>query len=421
MKYTKDVLDNGLRIITVPMKESQTAIAMVLVETGSEYEDKKINGLSHFLEHMCFKGTTNRSLKEIAEELDGLGAENNAFTGEYYTGYYAKARYSKFPKLMDIISDIYLNPTFPEKDIEIEKGVILEEINLYEDLPMRTVHDVYNELLYGDQPAGRTIGGKKENIKSFKREDFVKYHDTHYIPQKTTVVVAGNVDRKEVKKLVKEKFGNLKKGKIVKKPQVVEKQNKPGIKLHYKKTDQTHLVLGVRSYPSGDKRNMILKIVTTILGGGMSSRLFKRMRDELGMCYYVRVGNHSLLDHGSFDISSGVTNSRTQEAVEVIVEELKRIRDEEIDPKELKKAKDIVLGRLATGLETSEDWADHYGLQELMHLDIETPKDIVKKVKAVTTKDISKVLKKIVVNDGLNLAIVGPHKDPKKFSNALKV
>ncbi len=421
MKYHKNVLDNGLRIITIPMKDSQTAIMMVMVEAGSEYEDKKINGLSHFLEHVCFKGTTNRTGKQINEEVDALGAENGAFTGAFYTGYYAKAQYQKFGKIVDVISDLYLNPIFPEKDIDIERGVILEEINMYEDIPMQIVQEVYDELLFGDQPAGRSIAGTKDNIKSFKRDVFVKYYDTHYTPQKTIVIVAGNIDQKEVIKMVKEKFGNIATKKVVKKHSTKISQKTPGIKLQYKKTDQTHLVLGVRAFKAEDKRNVILKIVSTLLGGSMSSRLFSRMRDELGMCYYVRAGNHSSLDHGEFDVSTGVGNGRVLEAVEVIVEELKKLRDEEVSPEELKKAKDIVLGRMATGLETSDAWTDFYGLQELMHLDIETPNSLTKKIKAVTSKDISRVMKQIIKNDGLNLAIVGPHKDVKPFKKMLKV
>lgn len=421
MKYHKNVLSNGLRVITIPMKESQTAIMMVLVETGSEYEDQETNGLSHFLEHVCFKGTTNRSGKQILEEFDSLGSENGAFTGSIYTGYYAKAQYGKINKVINLVSDLYLNPIFPEKEIDIERGVILEEINMYEDLPMRMIGEVYKELLFPNQPAGRSIAGTKENVKRFKRDEFVKYHKTHYIPQKTVVIVAGNIDEKDVLKNVKKEFGKIKKGKIVKKIPVKISQKFPGIKLHYKKTDQTHIIVGLRAPKVKDKRNPALKIAATVLGGSMSSRLFTRMREELGMCYYIRSHSDSSIDHGDFEIDTGVGNSRALEAVQVIVEELKKLRDEKISPKELKKAKDIVLGKMATGLETSDAWTDFYGTQELMHLDIETPNSLEKKIKAVTSGDISRVMKQIIKNNGLNLAIVGPHKDPKEFKKILKV
>lgn len=421
MKYSKNVLKNGLRVITIPIKESQTAIAMVLVETGSEYESKDINGLSHFLEHMCFKGTINRTAKQIAEELDELGAENNAFTGNIYTGYYAKARYKDLNKIMDIISDVYLNPTFPEKDIDIERGVILEELNMYKDLPIRTVAEVYSELLFGNQPAGRKIVGTKENIKNFKRDEFVKYHQTHYIPQKTTVVVAGNIDQREVVKKIQDKFGNLKKGKIVKKDPVKINQKSPKIKIEYKETDQTHMVLGVRSIKAGDKRTHALDVASALMAGTMSSRLFVKMRDELGICYYVRCDNDNSIDYGDFNISIGTGNKRAVEAIEVLIKELKRLRDEEVSPEELKRIQNSTLGRLAIRMESTSFLANIYGTQELMHLDIETPAEYIKKIKAVTASDIQKVMKQIIKNDGLNLAIVGPHRDTKKFQKALKV
>ncbi len=421
MKYYKDVLKNGIRIITVPMKDSQSAIAMVAVEAGSHYEDKNINGLSHFLEHMCFKGTENRTGEQINYELDSLGAETNAFTGDEYTGYYAKAHSKKVGKILEIVSDMYLNPLFPEKDIDIERGVIIEEINMYEDLPMRKIYEVFEKLLYGDQPAGRSIAGPKENIKKFTRDDFVKYHQTHYVPQKTTIIVAGNINRKEILKQVKEKFSSAKEDKIVKKAKVKISQKKPEIKIENKKLDQTHLMIGFHSFKMGDKRNIALSVAKTILGSGMSSRLFKKMRDELGMCYYTRAMVSTVTDAGNFAVATGVANNRAEEAVSVIIEEFKKLRDEDISEKELKKAKEYLLGSMATSHETSDSWADFYGFQELLHQEIKTLKQIEKEIKAVTVKDIKKVLKQVLKNEKLNLAMIGPHKNISKFKKLLKV
>lgn len=424
MKYKKTVLPNGLRIITVPMTDTQSAIGMVLVEAGSDYETKEINGLSHFLEHICFKGTKNRSIVDIKEELDGMGASSNAFTSNEFTGYYAKTHYKKIDKVIDLVSDMYLNPTFPEKDIDIERGVILEEINMYEDLPQVTVKwDVWNELLYPNTPAGRTILGPKENIKSMQRNDFVKYHKTHYVPQKTVVVVAGNVDQSKVVKQVKETFGEIKKGKVVKSVKTKESQKAPQIKIKHKKTDQTHLVLGFRAFDLHDKRNYALKVAATILGQGFSSRLFTRMRDELGMCYYAKAHTDTFSDRGNFHVSTGVGNKRAFEAVEVIMEEFKKLRDFEISEKELKKAKEFIAGHVATGLETSDDLADFFGFQELMHEEIIKPSEKIKKIKEVTVKDIQKVLKQIMKPEKLNLALIGPFtkKDEAKFTELLKI
>jgi len=421
MKYRKKILSNGLRIITVPMKESQTAIMMVLVEAGSEYEDKKINGLSHFLEHVCFKGTKNRTGPEIVYELDSLGADNNAFTSEECTGYWAKARMGDVGKLIDIISDMYINPIFPEKDIDIERGVILQEINMYEDMPIRKVWVVHTELLFGDQPAGRSILGPAENIKTLKRDDFVKYYKSRYIPQNTAVVVAGNINENKVAKLVEEKFGSLKKGKIIKKPKVIFNQKSPQVKISTKKSDQTHIVMSFRSFDLFNKKSRELEVAAAILGGSMSSRLFKKMRDELGMCYYIKSRNFTATDYGYFTIWIGVGNDRAIEAVKVLLKECKKLRDEPISKKELDKAKNVVLGNFATELETSDSWSRYYGFQEIVHEKIDTPEEYTKKIQAVTADKIQKVLKEVIKNSGLNLALIGPQTDSAEFEKVLKV
>jgi predicted Zn-dependent peptidase len=421
MKYTKKTLQNGLRIMTIPMKDSETAIAMVLVETGSDYETKSNNGLSHFLEHMCFKATKNRSGDDIKYELDSLGSDSNAFTGNEYTGYYAKANHSKIDKILDLVSDMYLNPTFPEKDIEIEKGVIIEEINMYEDLPQRKVWDIWMKLLYGNQPAGQTIIGPKENIQKIKQIDFKKYHSEHYVPGKTVILVAGKIKEEKIIKAIEEKFKALPKSKISKKIKTVDTQKKAQIKIFDKKSDQTHLILGFRSFDLYDKRNKILSLVSVILGKGFSSRLFTKMRDELGMCYYTRADVETFTDHGYFTVSAGVGNARFEEAIQVIIEEFKKIRDLDISEKELQKAKDFALGKLATGLETSDAWAMFYGFQELHHEKIETPEEVASKINKITVKEIKKVLNEIFITKNLNLAVVGPQKITSKLIKSLKI
>jgi predicted Zn-dependent peptidase len=423
MKYKKTVLPNGMRIITVPLSESQSAIGMVLVETGSDYEPKELNGLSHFLEHMCFKGTTNRTGDQIKIEIDGMGASSNAFTSNEFTGYYAKAHKSKIGKIIDFVSDIYLHPTFPQKDIDIERGVIVEEINMYEDLPQRTVINEWENLLYPNTPAGRPIIGPKENVLAFNQKEFMAYHDLHYVPAKTVFVVAGNINEKEIISQLKKIFTPVKNKKIVKRAKTKFSQSKPQVSVKYKKTDQTHLVLGFRSFDQHNKKNYALKVAATILGQGFSSRLFVKMRDELGMCYYTRAGIDAYTDRGAFIVRSGVTNARTHEAIEVIMAEFKKILTEDIPEKELKKAKDYMIGNFSIGLETSEDVADYIGFQELLHEEILKPADYIKKIQAVTASDIKKVLKEIMKEKNLNLALIGPfeEKDKKSFEKLLKI
>jgi len=210
MHIHKTIFKNGLRLITVPMKDTGTVTVFVLVEAGSKYESKKESGLSHFLEHMCFKGTQKRPQAiDISRELDSLGAQSNAFTSEEYTGYYAKGAAKHFSKLFDIVSEIYLNSTLPAAGLEKEKGVIIEELNMYEDMPQRHVHDLFMQLLYGDQPAGWSIVGTKESIRSFTQQDFITYKKNHYVPKATAIVVAGNIDQKKVTQITEKIFGKL--------------------------------------------------------------------------------------------------------------------------------------------------------------------------------------------------------------------
>ena len=312
MNFKKTTLSNGLRVITIPVKDNPAVMVLVMVETGSNYETKAENGLSHFLEHMCFKGTTKRpKITDIAKELDGLGAQNNAFTSNEFTGYYAKAAKKHFFKLFEIVSDLYMNQTLPAEDVDKERGVILEEINMYEDLPQRKVGYVLAKLMYGDVPAGRSILGFRENIKKFKRSDFVNYRDKHYVASKTIVIVVGNINERIVLKEVKENFKNISTSKKIPKVKVIEKQKMPGLLIHQKKTDQTHMIMAFRAYSAKDKRIPALTLLAEILGQGMSSRLFHRLRDEMGACYYVRAEHDGGTDHGIFAISVGINFSLT--------------------------------------------------------------------------------------------------------------
>lgn len=421
MNYFKHKLENGLRVIVVPMKDNPTVTVSVLVETGSKYENKNNNGISHFLEHMCFKGTIKRpNAHIIASELDGLGSSYNAFTSNEYTGYYAKSDAKHFSKLLDIISDVYLNSTFPEKEIEKEKGVIVEEINMYEDMPARRVQDLFMELLYGDQPAGWNIAGTRENVRNAKKSDFVDYKKTQYIPKRTVVIVSGKVKPNDVLKEIRKIFGEVKNTKHLTMPKVLEKQTKPEVLVSYKKTDQTHIVLGVRTFNIFDKRNPVLTVLATILAGGMSSRLFVKLREELGVAYYVRAYNDTYTDHGFLEISAGISNTRVKEVLKEILKECKKISEVMPTKQELDKVKEYLVGNMKLELESSSDFATFYGSQEIMNQKIKKPEEMEKLIRKVTAKDVQKMAKTIFVNQVLNLALIGPFEDKKEFTDILK-
>jgi len=420
MNFKKKTLKNGMRIVLVPIKGAPSVTVMSMIEAGSEYESKEKNGISHFLEHMFFKGTKNRPKSiDISKEFDGMGAEHNAFTSNEVTAYYGKSAPKNFEKILEIISDMYLNPTFPELEMEKEKGVIIEEINMYEDMPHRVVHEVFQELLYGDTPSGWGIAGPIENIKKMKIEDFLNYRKAHYVAGKTLIVVAGDIDEASTFKKIENAFKDISKGKIIRKKKLVEKQSKPEIKIKHKETDQSHLVIGVRTFGLHDKRMMTLKVLSTVLGNGMSSRLFQKMREELGICYYIRAGINDLSDHGNFVVSAGVDKSRMEIAVQGVLEEMKRIRDEKIPLDEIKKAKDYLIGRMYLNLESSDSLAGFYGSQEIMREKIKTPQEIEKKILAITPESIQKLARQIFITKNLNMAVVGNVKDEENLKKVL--
>ena len=420
-KSNKILLKNNLRVISVPMADALTTTILILVEAGSEYETRKNNGVSHFLEHMCFKGTEKRlSSLDITSELDAVGAAYNAFTSNQYTGYYAKVQPKYFDEILDIISDIYLNPVFNQREIEKERGVIIEEINMYEDLPMRRVQEFFTNLLYGDQPAGWDIAGKKEIIRRINRNDFIEYQKNHYLGKSTTVVVTGNFNEKEAVKKIESAFSGIRTGKKIQKLKTVESQKSPRIFLKMKETDQAHLVVGVRAFDIFDKRKYAINLLADILGGGMSSRLFQKLREEMGAAYYVKSEADLLSDHGFLTVSAGVDNNKVSEAIKAVVEEFERLVKEPIEKEELQRVKDRCVGGLIMGLETSDQLAGFYGGQEIITKKIVSPEETIKKIQAVKVEEISAVAKDIFKNNKLNLAIIGPFKEKPRFEQILK-
>ena len=419
MDYTRKVLKNGLRLVLVPMKDNPTVTFMVFVNAGLEYETKKHNGISHFLEHMCFKATKTKSQREMSYELDKIGASNNAYTGHTETSYYAKASFRHAEKILDIVSDIYLNPVFPEAEIKKEKGVVIEEINMYHDSPQKHVWQVLSSLLYGDQSAGWDIAGTKKTVSALKRKDLVDYHKKHYVPEATTVVVAGNFNKNTILKEVERRFGTIKKTKSPSKQKITFHQNKPRIKIEYRKGDQTHFVLSMKSINSDDKRKYALSVLSAILSGGMSSRLYQKMREELGVCYYVSTYRHLYPDRGEFGVYAGVNNARLEEALLAIQAELKKMSTELVSEKELKKAKDYITGHFYMGLESSDAYADYYGSYEVNRQKILKPKERAKLIRKVSAKDIKNLAKLIFKTNHLNLALVGPTKNKDKILKVL--
>lgn len=420
--FKKTTLKNGLRIITVPQKRTQAVTVLVLVGAGSKYERKENNGISHFLEHMYFKGTKKRpSPIAIAELLDKVGGIYNAFTSQEYTGYFAKVETSNFELALDWVADIFLNSTFPEKEIEKEKGVIIEEINMIYDHPVAHIGVLWPKLLYGDQPAGWNIAGTKESVTGLNRQKLLEYMKKQYLAQNTILCLAGNIEEKKAINLTKKYFAKIKMGQPLKKPKVIEKQEKPQCLLEERKTDQTHLYLGVRGYNLFHPQRYVQELLAAILGGMKSSRLFIKIREELGIAYYIDTEAEEDPDSGFLVTRAGVDNQKVEKAIFTILREYKKITEKKISKPELKKAKDNIKGKLALFLETSDALASFYAGQELLEKEILTPKEIFAKIDKITANDILKVAKDIFKPEKLNLALIGPFRDKKPFEKLLKL
>ncbi len=419
--FQKTTLKNGLRVITVPLKNTQAVTILILVKTGSNYERKDINGISHFLEHMFFKGTKKRPMPiEIAETLDKIGGDYNAFTGEEYTGYYAKVEASHFDLALDWVSDIFLNSLLPKDQVEKEKGVIVEEINMYKDNPMIFVQTLWREVLYGDQPAGRDIAGSKSAIKAMTREKLFNYRKQHYTAPNSLICVAGKIEPKVARKKIAQYFSSLNKGKKAKKPKFKEAQKAPNTLLHRKNTDQTHLCLGMRAYNLSHPDRYVLQVLATLLGGMMSSRMFLEVRERLGLAYYVATQSELNPDAGFLVTRAGVDNKNVKKAIQAILKEYKKLAQQAPNEKELKKAKDYLKGKTALSLEASENLSSFCGIQELLKGDILTTKQIFQEIEKVTSQDIERVAKDLFQPRKLNLALIGPFSQQKQFENLLK-
>ena len=419
-KFSLSKLSNGLPLIYVPLAAAPSATILFMVRTGSKYESRQLSGLSHFLEHMFFKGTEKRPRTiDIAGELDALGAVFNAFTSKEYTGYYIKVDKKKINTAADVLSDMLLGSLFDTKEIDRERGVIIEEINMYADNPLIHIEDVFENCLYGDTPAGRDTAGTTKTVKSFKREDFVKYFQSQYVAGNTSLIVAGDLKLAQVKALAEKYFSKISKRRAQGKEAVHEKQQKPAFEFSYKKTDQAHLALGVRTFPDGHRDELIAKLIAIILGGSMSSRLFTELRERRGLAYSVHTSSEFYTDSGYLLTKAGVPLNRLEESVDVILEEYKKLTKEEVPKAELRRNLDLIKGKLAIQMEGSDDVANWYAQETIFKKKPGTPAEFLAKLKRITPADIKRVAKDIFKNKGLNLAVIGDIKNTSSIKRRL--
>ncbi|KKR15771.1 MAG: hypothetical protein UT87_C0028G0002 [Candidatus Levybacteria bacterium GW2011_GWC1_40_19] len=406
------------------MPSFESATVLIMVGAGSRYETKLNNGISHFLEHMAFKGTKKRpSAIQMSGLIDSIGGEFNAFTTKEYTGYYIKSSKNNIELSFDLLSDMVQNSLLDEKEIEKEKGVILEEINLYEDTPMRNIGDIYERLLYGDTPMGWDTAGEKDIIKKISRKDFLDYLKALYSPSNMVLAVAGGIEEKGVLPLAEKYFSDMNSFQALKAAPIGEKQEKAKVSIKPKKTEQAHLAIGFRTVPLASPEKYPLSVLSSILGGGMSSRLFHEVREKRGLAYYVRSNSDQYTDAGSLVATAGVDPKRINEAIEVILSEFQALKSgkKEISKEELKKGKEYLKGHLVLELEDSRSVSIFYATQDLLEEKIDNPADVLLEIDKVTTEDVMEAANKYVIDKTLNLAIIGNFDDRQRFEKLLKL
>ncbi len=420
--FKKTTLKNGTRLILTPLKDTKAITLLVLVATGSKYESKEVNGISHLLEHMVFKGTKNRpQTSDLAKELDRIGGFFNAFTGKEYMGFWVKVDSKHLNIALDIVSDMLFNSLFKEGEIEKEKKVIFEEINMIKDSPQGHVLNLWEGLLYGDQPSGWLISGEKETVAKISRNNILNYLKNQFVAKNIVISLAGNFGEAKMKKEIEKFFGAFKKEQPLGKKPTKEAQSKPQSLIGFKETDQSHLCLGVRTFDLFSPQRHALAVLSGVLGGGMSSRLFIKVREKQSLAYYIRTFPELYTDSGYLVTHAGVANNRIEEALKIILGEYKDLSTKKVTKEELSKVKEHIKSQINLELETSDSWASFCGGQEILRNEIQSPEQECREIDKITQDDILKLAKEIFRPENLNLALIGPFKEKDKFQNLLNL
>ncbi len=425
MKPFLSRLDNGIRLIVVPIPSLESATVTVWVGTGSRYEESRVGGLSHFLEHMVFKGSKKRpSAKALSEAIDSIGGQFNASTSKEWTNFYIKAPARRMNIAFDVLSDMVINPLLREEDIQREKGVIIEEIGMYEDTPLYRISDVFERLIFTKSNLGRDILGTKETVSAIKKSDFEDYRAKFYYPRNILITVSGGVKMADIKKLTEKYFGKLKSSKLDKTEpdKFIFRQSRPGVLLSAKKKDQAHLILGFLGNPRGHKDRFAESLLAAILGGGMSSRLFLEVREKRGLAYAIKTNTDHYKDTGYLATYAGVDIKRVDEAIKVILNEHYKLTTNSrslVSKSEFLKAKEFTKGHLALSLEDTHEVNNFFGIEELILEKILTPEEVFEKIDKVRVEDVLRVAKEFFKPERLNLAIIGPYKNQERFERLI--
>lgn len=421
MKFTKKTLPSGLRVIAVPMQSTDTVTLLVLVGTGSNYETREITGLSHFLEHMFFKGTKKFPKPgDLDRMLDAVGAIHNAFTDREETGYWVKVDARHFPLALNFVSDILQNALLKEEEINRERGPVLEEMRMIWDAPQRHIWSVFENMLYGDTPYGWDVIGTEESIRTMKRNQFLQYWKNQYVASNTVVVAVGNISEGAIFDKIDRAFGVLRTGKPTSAPEPKKIVSGPRMHIVHKDTAQSHVVVGVGGYSLSHKNRIVADVLSTILGGYMSSRLWMDIRERRGLAYAVRASHQAYRRVGYFAAYAGVPHVKVDEVMRCIVDNLSRVKKNGVTAEELSRAKENIKGHLALSLESTDDVAAFFGTQEILLGKILTPDAIVKKIDSVSRDDIKRVAHALFTRKNMYATVIGPHAGEDRFKKILE-
>lgn len=416
-------LKNNLRLILVPKTSTEVATVMVMFKVGSRRETDDIAGISHFLEHMQFKGTKKRpTAMQLAEFIESVGGEHNAFTSKEYTGYYAKVTPKHIPEAFDFLSDILINSLFDEKELEKEKNVILQEINMYQDLPMEMVGINFEEAIYGKNALGRDVIGYKESVKAVSRKSLVEYRDKFYKAGNAVLVLAGNFGHytdAQLEEMAEEYF--LFSDEAAPEITPVNIAAKKELSIVEKKTEQSHLVIGFETVSFNHPDFFALELLAIVLGGSMSSRMFEEVREKRGLAYFIRTHTSNHQESGSLYTQAGVEHGKVYVAIETIMREYSKIKNELVPEAELAKAKEIIAGKTLIKFEDSGELAHHYAGEALLAKKMMTPKELVEIYQKITSDDILKVAKKYLTTERMALSFIGEALDKDKISQILRL
>lgn len=417
----RTTLPNGLRVVTIPLHDTQAVAVYVLAKVGSRYETRSINGISHFIEHLMFKGTTKRpTTLDISKLLDGVGASYNAFTSKDCTGYYVKMNHEHTELALDVVSDMLQHSLFDPKEIARERGVIVEEIKMYDENPIMAIEDLFEGAVFGNHhPLGWNIAGPQSVIKNVSRSSIIRYRDQYYHAGNMWVVVAGKLGPNINQQILKY-FKSVKKKPHTPTFKPYHRATSAPVVIKQKDLEQVQIGLGMTSYSYTDKRLPALQLLSVILGGNMSSRLFIQVRERRGLAYSVSASPNPYEDSGCFMIHAGLEKGRLEEALKVIVAEMKKMKTTRVSTIELNRAKEFIRGKTILSLEDSDSLASWYGRQSLFHTKVQTPEEMLAKIAKVTAAEVQAVAQHLFKPANMKLAIVGPYKDSRPFAKIIR-